>query len=46
MGMRITSDRIELINRLYDMQTSVKVIDLKDEQGRPRGTRVELDIPL
>ena len=46
MGMRITSDRIELINRLYDMQTSVKVIDLKDEQGSPRGPRVELDIPL
>ncbi len=46
MGMRITSDRIELINRLYDTHTSVRVIDLKDEAGKAAGTRVELDIPL
>lgn len=46
MGMRITSDRIELINRLYDSHTKVRVIDLKDDKGKALGTRVELDIPL
>jgi len=46
MGMSITSDRIDLINRLYDSNTKVKVIDLEDDRERGVGTKVELDIPL
>ena len=46
MGMRITQDRIEMINKLYDSNTSVKIIDLKNEKGGAAGTRVELNIPV
>jgi len=45
-GMRITHDRISIINKLYNSNTSVQVIDLKDEQQNPLGTRVELCIPV
>lgn len=45
-GMRITNDRINLINKLYNSNTTVQVIDLKDEQQNPLGTRVELCIPV
>jgi len=46
MGMQITKDRIDLINKLYNTNTSVKIIDLKDDAGNPLGTRVELVIPF
>ncbi|HMU46864.1 MAG TPA: two-component regulator propeller domain-containing protein [Chitinophagaceae bacterium] len=45
MGMQITRDRIDLINKLNNTDTSVQIIDLKDENGNPAGTRVELVIP-
>ena len=46
MGMQITKDRIEMINKLYNTNTSMHVIDLHDEQGNATGTRVELIIPV
>ncbi|HRI58124.1 MAG TPA: histidine kinase [Saprospiraceae bacterium] len=46
MGMRITGDRIDLINKLRDMDARVEIIDLKDEYGQANGTRVELTIPV
>lgn len=46
MGMQITSDRIEMINKLYDTNTSVKVVDLKNENGNASGTQVKLIIPF
>jgi len=46
MGMRITDDRINMINRLYNTETKVQVIDLTASDGRPKGTRVELTISL
>lgn len=46
MGMRITRDRIDLINKLRNVDASVEIIDLKDEKGQPSGTRVELTIPV
>lgn len=46
MGMQITADRIEMINKLYNTKTSVQVIDLRDENGGGTGTRVELVIPF
>lgn len=45
MGMQITRDRIDLINKLYNTDTSVQVFDLKDKEGNASGTRVELIIP-
>jgi ligand-binding sensor domain-containing protein/two-component sensor histidine kinase len=46
MGMQITKDRIEMINKLYGTDTRVKIIDLTDAQGQANGTRVELVIPV
>jgi ligand-binding sensor domain-containing protein/two-component sensor histidine kinase len=46
MGMQITSDRIEMINKLYNANTSVKITDLKDENGNATGTKVELVITV
>ena len=46
MGMGITNDRINIINNLYNTDTSVKVIDLVNANGTGRGTRIELTIPI
>lgn len=46
MGMGITNDRINLINNLYNADTTVRVIDLTDQNGNGTGTRIELMIPL
>jgi sensor histidine kinase YesM/ligand-binding sensor domain-containing protein len=46
MGMQITSDRIEMINKLYGTDTKVKITDLADVNGDAAGTKVELEIPI
>jgi len=46
MGMQITQDRIEIINKLYNMNASINIYDLNDEQGNAKGTKVELTIPV
>jgi len=46
MGMKITKDRINMINKLYDSNTYVEVTDLKTHEGEALGTRVELTIPI
>ena len=46
MGMQITKDRMEMINKLYRTNTSMQIIDLHDERGNATGTRVELVIPI
>ncbi len=46
MGMQITQDRIEIINKLYNMNASVHVHDLTDAEGNAKGTKVELNIPV
>jgi ligand-binding sensor domain-containing protein len=46
VGMQITSDRIALINRIYQIDTQVHVIDLMDEKGIGAGTRVVINVPL
>ncbi len=45
-GMQITQDRIAMINKLYNANTSVEIVDLKNEEGEATGTRVELVIPV
>jgi LytS/YehU family sensor histidine kinase len=44
MGMAITQNRIELTRNLYQIETKVEIIDLKDENGSATGTRVVLSI--
>jgi ligand-binding sensor domain-containing protein/two-component sensor histidine kinase len=46
MGMQITEDRIEIINKLYNINASVHIYDVEDELGGAKGTRVELTIPV
>ena len=46
MGMQITNDRINMINKLYDSNTFVAIKDLTTNEGTAKGTRVELTIPI
>lgn len=45
-GMKVTTERIELINQLYQTNTSVEINDLKDNRGRAAGTEVIVEIPV
>ena len=45
-GLKVTSERIEMMNKLNSTGAQVHIIDLKDEQGNALGTRVELIIPF
>ncbi len=44
-GIQITKDRLQLVNELRDRPANFKITDLYDEDGSPRGTRVEFFIP-
>jgi hypothetical protein len=44
--MKVTGERISLINRLYQTHTRVQVLDLTDATGNPTGTEVVLEIPI
>jgi len=46
LGTRIVTSRLDLVNALYG--TSLKTIytDLKNENGEPEGTKVEIHIPI
>lgn len=41
-GMLITKERLEILSEQSHEQLSVNIIDLKDSDGKPIGTRVEL----
>ena len=45
-GMKVTAERIELINQLYNTDTKVTIEDLMDENGEALGTRVIIIIPI
>jgi sensor histidine kinase YesM len=45
-GMKVTSERIQLINQLYQSHTQVQVHDLVDRQGKAAGTEVVITIPI
>ncbi len=45
-GLKVTSQRIEMMNKLNSTGAKVHIIDLKDEKGNATGTRVELVIPI
>jgi len=44
-GTSITEQRLRILNR-SKKSGFVKTVDLKDEQNNPRGTRVEVKIPI
>ena len=43
-GMKITSERLEVINNLYKVNASVEITDLKDDQNQANGTSVLITI--
>ncbi|MES2795857.1 MAG: histidine kinase [Bacteroidota bacterium] len=45
-GMKMTSERLEAINYIYQNKTNVKILDLKDESGNAIGTKVIIEIQL
>ena len=45
-GLKVTSQRIAMMNQFNSSSAQVIIVDLKDEQGGAMGTRVELVIPI
>jgi sensor histidine kinase YesM len=45
-GLKMTSDRIEIINQIYGIRAEVKVIDLKNDLNYSTGTKVMIKIPV
>ncbi len=45
-GMKVTSDRIALINQVYKSGAEVKIDDLSDANGNVSGTKVMIQIPV
>ncbi|GAB3317111.1 hypothetical protein GCM10027299_08130 [Larkinella ripae] len=45
-GLKMTSERISLINQVYHSHTQVIIHDLMDSHGQPVGTEVVLQIPV
>lgn len=46
LGMRLTRERLALLQQLYQRRIGVRLIDLLDRDGAPCGTRIELEISL
>jgi hypothetical protein len=44
MGLKITTERLALLNREIGLQTFYEIEDLKDEKGDANGTKVILKI--
>jgi LytS/YehU family sensor histidine kinase len=45
-GMQITENRIAIINEIMNINATMEIIDLKDDNGNANGTKVILNIPL
>jgi uncharacterized membrane protein YciS (DUF1049 family) len=45
-GLKMTSERIGLINQLYKSDTQVRIEDLVDDKGEATGTKVIIDISV
>ncbi len=45
-GLKMTSERLEAINHIYQTKTEVKIIDLFDVESNAIGTKVIIEIPL
>ncbi len=45
LGMKITKDRVRILNTLHQSSLNVNIIDLYNDKNEPIGTRVDLFIP-
>jgi LytS/YehU family sensor histidine kinase len=46
LGMQITLDRIQLLEKVYGVETKISIVDLILANGSPGGTRVIVEIPM
>ena len=46
MGLKITTERLALLNQQKENLTSFEIMDLKNERGEDAGTSVKLKISL
>ncbi len=45
-GLKMSDERIQAINQLYDIQTIITITDLIDADGKACGTKVSIDISI
>lgn len=45
-GMKVTSERLALINQIYKSGAHVTIHDIADDNGQPGGTQVTIKIPI
>jgi signal transduction histidine kinase len=45
-GLKVTSQRIEMMNRLNSSSARVQIIEMKDDSGNATGTKVEMILPM
>ena len=45
-GLKMTTERLLIINQLYNIQTTISIIDLEDKYGKACGTKVSIDLPF
>jgi ligand-binding sensor domain-containing protein len=45
-GIKITRNRLELVNQLRNRPAEIRITDLYDDEGKANGTRVDILIPL
>ena len=46
MGMSVTNDRLTILNQYQQQNIAVQITDLKDDNGKALGTRVDIRIPV
>jgi tetratricopeptide (TPR) repeat protein len=46
LGTKIVTSRLDLVNSLYGSCLKTTYTDLKDTEGKPAGTKVEMQIPV
>jgi len=46
LGMQVTKERLDILNEKSKEKVTFQIIDLKDANGNPSGTKVELKIPF
>ena len=45
MGMGITRDRLDILNKMNQLGIELEIIDKLDVENQPAGTRVNIKIP-
>lgn len=46
LGMKITQERLQIIEQLKQVKTTIEITDLKDSENKPSGLRISLQLPF